>query len=67
LAKPEGVGPPGVSTTLGAEPAKSSPIYKKWWFWTGVGVLALLGLGVAAGARQKVPQDDFGGPYWIRF
>jgi len=65
--KTEAMGPQGVTANLGPEPAKSSPIYTKWWFWTGIGVVALLGLGLAASARQKVPHDDFDGPYEIKF
>jgi hypothetical protein len=33
--------PPFVSTSLPAdEPPPSRPLYKRWWFWTGVGVVA---------------------------
>jgi hypothetical protein len=36
------LGPPSfVSATLPAdEPAPSPPLYKRWWFWTGIGVVA---------------------------
>ncbi len=29
--------------------AHPAPIYKKWWFWTGVGAAAVLTVGLAAG------------------
>lgn len=38
----------------------SSPFYKKWWFWTGVGVVLLVGIGAAAAARDKVPSTTYG-------
>lgn len=52
--------PPGVdlSTPPNGEPPRSSPFYKKWWFWTGVGVLLVI--GVAAAARDKPPSTTYG-------
>jgi hypothetical protein len=41
-------------------PATSSPFYAKWWFWTGVGVVLLVGIGAAAAARDKVPSTTYG-------
>jgi len=32
----------------GPAPSDARPIYKTWWFWTGVGVLAAAGGGIAA-------------------
>ena len=42
--------PPGVAATPGAPyqptPGKAKkPIYKKWWFWTAVGAVALTAAG----------------------
>jgi hypothetical protein len=53
---PAGTTSPGVTLTQqpqdsGAASEPSSPIYKKWWFWTIVGAVAVgAGLGVAAAA-----------------
>jgi hypothetical protein len=44
------------------ETAPPRPIYKRWWFWTGIGVVALLGV-VAAAAQAKAnqaPSTSFG-------
>jgi len=49
-----------ISQAPASEPApSSSPFYKKWWFWTGVGVVLLVGIGVAA-ARDKPPSTTYG-------
>jgi hypothetical protein len=32
---------------------ESQPIYKKWWFWTGIGVVAVVVIGVSAGVASK--------------
>ena len=53
---------PGVdlSQAPASEPApSSSPFYKKWWFWTGVGVVLVVGI-VAAAARDKPPSTTYG-------
>jgi hypothetical protein len=48
--------------------AEGSPFYTRWWFWTGVGVVALIGVAAAVSAsRQKLDHDDFGGPYKIDY
>ena len=38
------------------EPAASPPIWKRWWFWTGVGAVVAVGVvaGVAAARRGQV-------------
>jgi hypothetical protein len=41
-------------------PSTSSPFYTRWWFWTGVGVVLLVGIGAAAAARDKVPSTTYG-------
>jgi len=42
------------------EPPK--PIYKKWWFWTGVGVVAVGGTAAiyASGGGRSPPGTDLG-------
>jgi tetratricopeptide (TPR) repeat protein len=43
------------------EPSPGKPIYKKWWFWTAIGVVAVLGVGAAAvAARDKPPSTSLG-------
>lgn len=43
------------------QPAPSAPFYKKWWFWTAVGVVAVLGVGAGiAAARDKPPSTTLG-------
>jgi tetratricopeptide (TPR) repeat protein len=42
-------------------PAEARPIYKRWWFWTVIGVVVAGGVtaGVVAGSRPSTP--DYGG------
>jgi hypothetical protein len=40
-------------------PPAGKPIYKKWWFWTGIGAVLLVGV-VAVAARDKPPSTTFG-------
>ena len=37
------------------EPSAGGPVYKKWWFWTAVGVVAVGGItaGAVAGANNS--------------
>lgn len=43
------------------QPAPSAPFYKKWWFWTAVGVVAVVGVGAGiAAARDKPPSTSLG-------
>ncbi len=45
--------------TEGGPPGK--PIYKKWWFWSGVAVVAVGSVGIyAAASRGGSPDTDFG-------
>jgi hypothetical protein len=47
-----------LSTPVPPEPAPggSPPIWKRWWFWTGIGAVVAVGVvaGVAAGRRGQV-------------
>ena len=51
------VEPPSVTATAPAasgelvatRAARPTPIYKRWWLWTGVGVVVAVGLGVGLG------------------
>jgi hypothetical protein len=37
-------------------PTKSTPVYKKWWFWTIIGAVAVgAGVGIYFGARSSGP------------
>ena len=46
--------PPTVTET------PDQPVYKKWWFWTGVAVVAVGGgVGVYAATRSSTPGTDF--------
>ena len=44
------------------KPTEKKPIYQKWWFWTGVGVLAVgSGVGIyAASGGSSPPTTDLG-------
>jgi len=50
------------------QPAPSRPIYKKWWFWTAIGVVAVAGVVVAVAARDKPPSTSLGlfGPTFMK-
>ncbi|HEX2660558.1 MAG TPA: hypothetical protein VHU40_19890, partial [Polyangia bacterium] len=41
-----------------ATPSSSPPFYKRWWFWTGIGALVLIGL--AASTHDKAPSSTLG-------
>ena len=48
-------------TQAPAQPEPSRPIYKKWWFWTAVGVVAVVGVGAGiAASRDKPPSTSLG-------
>jgi hypothetical protein len=45
---------PSATTFPQKTPAdEPQPIYKKWWFWTGIGVAAVVIVGVSAGVASK--------------
>ncbi len=61
----------GVGTTPGDPKPAARPFYKRWWFWTAVGVgLAALAGGLAGGLARpdskglSLPQADFGPRDW---
>ena len=37
------------------------PVYKKWWFWTGIAVVGAGGIGIYAATRSDGPPDTNGG------
>ena len=42
-------------------PATKKPIYKEWWFWTGVGAVAVLGgVGIYVEAKPSAPGTELG-------
>jgi hypothetical protein len=41
--------PPGLNLTAPPPDTEPRPIYKKWWFWAGVGAVVVIG-GIAAAA-----------------
>jgi tetratricopeptide (TPR) repeat protein len=41
-------------------PPQSSPIYKRWWFWTGVGVIVVSAVVIGVVASSKGPQPYVG-------
>jgi tetratricopeptide (TPR) repeat protein len=50
--------------TPAAPPPPSSPIYKRWWFWTGVGVIVVSAavIGVVASSKGSQPYVGTLGP-----
>ena len=43
-----------VASTPGSEPSARTPVYKKWWLWTTVGVVAVgLGVGLGVGLSRQ--------------
>jgi tetratricopeptide (TPR) repeat protein len=52
----EGPGAAPAAVTAAVEPAQ--PLTKKWWFWTGIGAVALLGITIIAnGSVQPTPTN----------
>ncbi|MBA3817862.1 MAG: tetratricopeptide repeat protein [Deltaproteobacteria bacterium] len=45
------------------ETAASAPVYKKWWFWTGIAVVSVgasVGIYAATRSGDGAPETDFG-------
>jgi tetratricopeptide (TPR) repeat protein len=44
-----------------APPAPHTPIYGRWWFWTGIAVVGIAGgVGIYEGTRTSPPGTDLG-------
>jgi tetratricopeptide (TPR) repeat protein len=64
-ALPSAAAPPVVSPTpaapaLAATPPSSAerpPLYRKWWLWTAVGAVAVVGVAVGVAVAYSVPKD----------
>jgi tetratricopeptide (TPR) repeat protein len=42
-------------------PVAKKPFYKEWWFWTGVGAVAVLGgVGIYVEAKPSAPSTELG-------
>ena len=62
--------PPATTTnaatlTATAPPPEKTPVYKKWWLWTAVGVVAVgigvgLGVGLGTSSSGSLPSTTFG-------
>ncbi|HEU0030976.1 MAG TPA: tetratricopeptide repeat protein [Kofleriaceae bacterium] len=42
------------------ESGEGKPVYKKWWFWTGVAVVAVGAVGIYALTRDNTPDTELG-------
>jgi hypothetical protein len=49
----------GISQSPPPEPEASPPVYKRWWFWTGIGavVAGVVVTGILLGTRSSAPQS----------
>src|SRR5260221_122056 len=47
--EPAGEGAPAAAPSVTKTPARSVPVYKKWWFWTAIGAVVLVGVAVGVG------------------
>jgi hypothetical protein len=49
----------GMSQSPPPEPEASPPVYKRWWFWTGIGavVAGAVVTGILLGTRSSTPQS----------
>jgi tetratricopeptide (TPR) repeat protein len=56
------IAPPVVGVpTRPPPPPPHTPIYKTWWFWTGIAVVAVGGgVGIYEGAKSSPPGTDLG-------
>ena len=63
LVEPPPQPPPPQQTppTQPPPPVAHTPIYKTWWFWTGIAVVAVGGsVGIYEGAKSSPPGTDLG-------
>jgi tetratricopeptide (TPR) repeat protein len=51
-----------VETHAEAPPPEHKPIYKKWWLWTAVGGVVVVGLGVGLGVGLSQHYQTFSAP-----
>jgi len=54
---------PAAATVATSPPPKKTPVYKKWWLWTTVGVVVVgagLGIGLGLGLRGGAPSSHLG-------
>ena len=59
--KERGDGQRFVKKPTQAPPDEHTPIYKKWWFWTGIAVVGVAGgVGIYEGTRGGPPGTDLG-------
>jgi tetratricopeptide (TPR) repeat protein len=66
-AQPSADVPPGADlhAATPAPASESTPVYKTWWFWTGVGVVAVASVVIAAvvlssGSSKGIPSTKLG-------
>ncbi len=52
--------PEAALIAMPAPPPQSSPFYKRWWFWTGVGVIVVSAVVIGVVASSKGPQPYVG-------
>ncbi len=56
--------PLGISQSAPPEPQESPPVYKRWWFWTGIGAVvaggAVTGVLLSKKTAPKSPACDTG-------
>jgi len=55
---PQATTPVDLTAPASEEPAPSAPFYKRWWFWTGIGALVVI--GIAAKSHDKPPGSTLG-------
>ncbi len=64
-----GPGPTTTTTTttvIATPPPANTPVYKKWWFWTAIGAVVVVGVGVGLGvglssSSRVAPANQFPG------
>jgi tetratricopeptide (TPR) repeat protein len=55
-APPPPAAPPAAVTVEKPAP-ENTPIYKKWWLWTAVAAVAVVGVAVGVGVAYGIPKD----------